>query len=70
MAGEISKSFHFLQADNVMQVVVRKSGDVTEIWRRADADSKWNEGEVLPDSLSLSLHNSSPSPGTPPYRRP
>ena len=51
MAGEISKSFHFLQADNVMQVVVRKSGDVTEIWRRADADSKWNEGEVLPDSF-------------------
>ena len=51
MAGEISKSFHFLQADNVMQVVVRKSGDVTEIWRRADADSKWNEGEVLPDLL-------------------
>ena len=51
MVGEISKSFHFLQADNVMQVVVEKSGDVTEIWRRADADSKWNEGEVLPASL-------------------
>ena len=34
-----------------MQVVVRKSGDVTEIWRRTDADSKWNEGEVLPDLL-------------------
>ena len=30
-----------------LQVVVKKSGDVSQVWRKKDAESMWSKGEVL-----------------------
>ena len=53
-----------------LQVIVKKSGDVSQVWSKEDADRMWNEGEVLLGSKSLSTLNLCCFAGTPPYWRP
>ena len=74
MAGEILNQFNSLLpticTHSDLQVIVKRSGDVSQVWSKEDADSMWTEGEVLCGLQSLSTFNTSSYVGTPPHRRP
>ena len=47
---DLTICMHSLHSDIIsyyLQVIVKKSGDVSQVWSKADADKMWNEGEVL-----------------------